>query len=127
MRPQLHIEIEGADPPLVLVNGATCTVRQWDRVVEALAAGWTVIRHDVRGIGRSAPGPAEEYRFEQYADDIIQICAEAGFDRFDLWGMAWGHGSRSSLRPDTPKRSTVLSCPIARSTPPIRKHNETAS
>ncbi len=90
MRPELHVEIDGAGPPLVLVNGATCTVRQWDRVVDELAAHWTVIRHDVRGMGRSKPGPADEYRFEQYADDIVQICADAGFERFDLWGMAWG-------------------------------------
>ncbi len=88
--PTLHIEVDGAGPPLVLVNGARCTVRQWDLVVDRLAVSRTVIRHDVRGTGRSAAGPPEECRFERYADDIVELCGELGFARFDLWGMAWG-------------------------------------
>lgn len=86
----LHIEVDGAGPALVLVNGAGCTVRQWDHIVEDLATTRTVVRHDVRGTGRSGAGPDDEYRFERYADDIIALCADRGITTFDLWGMAWG-------------------------------------
>jgi pimeloyl-ACP methyl ester carboxylesterase len=87
---ELHVEEDGSGVPLVLVNGAFCTTRQWDRVVPELAESFRVIRHDVRGTGRSGPGPDEGYRFEQYADDIVAVCDELGVARAALWGMAWG-------------------------------------
>lgn len=86
----LHVEVDGAGPDLLLVNGAYCTVRQWDRVVEALAARHRVIRFDVRGTGRSAAGPAGEYTFERYADDIAAVAGALGADSLSIWGMAWG-------------------------------------
>lgn len=90
----LHVEIDGtggADATtLLLVNGAFCTTRVWDNAIADLARSFRVIRHDVRGTGRSDPGPSEEYRFERYADDIAEL-----FDHFEIarglvWGMAWG-------------------------------------
>ncbi len=74
----------------MLVNGAFCTLRQWDHVVADLATGHQVIRHDVRGTGQSKPGPPADNRFERYADDIADLCAERGLATVDLWGMAWG-------------------------------------
>ena len=90
MTPDLNVAIDGAGPALVLVNGATCNLHQWDLVIDELAATHTVIRHDVRGTGHSPPGPTEACTFEHYADDIVELCAGLGFARFDLWGMAWG-------------------------------------
>ena len=87
---ELHVEEDGAGPPLMLVNGAFCTVRQWDRVVAELARSFRVIRHDVRGTGRSGAGPDDHNCFEQYADDIVAIEDQLGVDQSVLWGMAWG-------------------------------------
>lgn len=87
---ELHVEVDGAGPDLVLVNGAYCTVHQWDVVVDALASRHRVIRFDVRGTGRSGAGPAEGYTFERYADDIAAIAAQLGAATISLWGMAWG-------------------------------------
>lgn len=87
---RLHVEVSGSGPALVLVNGAGCTVRQWDAIVDKLNGRHTVIRHDVRGTGRSAPAPHSSYRFETFAEDIIAFTADLGFEQFDLWGMAWG-------------------------------------
>lgn len=88
--PALHVELDGTGPALALVNGAWCTVRQWDAVVGRLAEHFTVIRHDVRGTGCSEPGPSDANTFEQYAEDLVGLVAAHGFDRFHLWGMAWG-------------------------------------
>lgn len=74
----------------MLVNGAWCTLRQWDAIVDPLAERFTVIRHDVRGTGTSTPGPDDENTFEHFSDDIAGLVSEVGFDGFDLWGMAWG-------------------------------------
>ena len=87
---ELHVEVDGDGPALVLVNGAALTTRQWDGVIDRLAAGHTVVRLDVRGTGSSTPGPPEGYTFEQYACDIVEIADQLGLDDFDLWGMAWG-------------------------------------
>jgi 2-succinyl-6-hydroxy-2,4-cyclohexadiene-1-carboxylate synthase len=87
---RLHVEVSGSGPALMLVNGARCTVRQWDAIIDELNDRHTVIRHDVRGTGRSAPAPHDSYRFETYASDIIALASDLGFKRFDLWGMAWG-------------------------------------
>ncbi len=87
---ELHVEVDGQGPALVLVNGAALTTRQWDGVIDRLAAGHTVVRLDVRGTGSSTPGPADGYTFEQYASDIVAIADQLGVDQFDIWGMAWG-------------------------------------
>ncbi len=87
---ELHVEVDGSGPALVLVNGAFCTVRQWDEIVGRLAESFRVIRHDVRGTGRSGPGPADGYTFERYADDIVALLDDLGEPRSRLWGMAWG-------------------------------------
>jgi 3-oxoadipate enol-lactonase len=87
---ELRAEEDGTGPALMLVNGAFCTVRQWDRVVPGLAASRRVIRHDVRGTGQSSAGPESGYRFEQYADDIAALCDHLQVERAALWGMAWG-------------------------------------
>ena len=87
---ELHVEDDGDGPGLLLINGAFCTVRQWDRIVPDLAARFRVIRHDVRGTGKSGRGPLESYRFEQYADDIVAVCDRLDIEHAALWGMAWG-------------------------------------
>ena len=39
----LHVEEDGDGAPLVLVNGAFCCLRQWDRVVPSLAERFRVM------------------------------------------------------------------------------------
>ena len=87
---ELHVEVDGEGPALALFNGAMCTTRQWDGVIDRLAADRTVIRHDVRGTGASGPGPDTGYRFERYARDLLAVAEHFGIESFDLWGMAWG-------------------------------------
>lgn len=104
---ELHVEVDGEGPALVLVNGAALNVRQWDGVIERLAAEHTVVRHDVRGTGSSSPGPQAGYTFEQYASDIVAIAVQLGLDEFDLWGMAWGSRVAlvtAALHPDRVRR-----------------------
>ena len=86
----LHAKVEGSGPALALINGAWCNLHQWDATLERLARHFTVIRHDVRGTGRSPAGPREENTFEQYTTDLVGLVAERGFRRFSIWGMAWG-------------------------------------
>ena len=86
----LQVGDDGQGPVVVLVNGAFCTLRQWDHVVSELQGGFRFIRHDVRGSGRSTGGPNAGNCFERFADDIAQVCDELGVESASLWGMAWG-------------------------------------
>ena len=95
---RLHFECDGPDdaPPVLLWHGALCTLRMWDRVVEALADRNRLIRFDVRGVGESSP-PADpsRYSFEQYTRDADALLDHLGVDRVHVWSMAWG--SRAAL------------------------------
>ena len=102
----LHVEEDGAGPALFLVNGAFCTVRQWDRVVPALAKRFRVIRHDIRGSGRSGPGPDEGYTFARYVEDVLAIASALGIDQAMVWGMAWGARVALWCAADHPERFT---------------------
>lgn len=86
----LHVETDGAGPPVVLVNAAFCGVRSWDHVVPLLAEHLFVVRFDIRGTGASDSGPDDGYRFEQYASDLVAILDNFALDDAGLWGMAWG-------------------------------------
>lgn len=86
----LHAKVDGSGPALALINGAWCNLHQWDAVIDRLAEHFTVLRHDVRGTGRSPAGPADENTFEQYTGDLVGLLTAHGFERFSLWGMAWG-------------------------------------
>lgn len=104
---ELHVEVDGSGPALLLVNGARCNVAQWEPVMGELVARFTVIRHDVRGTGRSAPGPVATNTFERYAEDLLGVARAEGFQEFSLWGMAWGARVAlvaAALHPDAVER-----------------------
>jgi 3-oxoadipate enol-lactonase len=94
----LHVAVDG-DPrgaPLLLWNGAGCTLRMWDLVVPKLADRHRLIRFDVRGTGESTPAAdAARYTFEQYADDANRVLDHLGIERTHVWSIAWG--SRAAL------------------------------
>jgi len=86
----LRVEEDGRGRAVVLVNGAFCTLRQWDHVVAALRDDLRLIRHDIRGSGESRNGADAGNCFEQYADDLVAVLDALGVDDAMLWGMAWG-------------------------------------
>ncbi len=87
---ELHVEVGGTGPNLVLLSGAGHNVRQWDPVIDRLGANFRTIRIDVRGIGESSAGPPEDNTFERYALDVIAVCEHLDIDDSLLWGTAWG-------------------------------------
>ncbi len=83
-----------ADPPLLLVMGATASMLGWpDELCAQLAArGVFVIRFDHRDTGGSttaAPGEAT-YAVEDMAGDVIAILDAYGLGRAHLAGMSLG-------------------------------------
>jgi 3-oxoadipate enol-lactonase len=74
-------EDSGEGPPVVLVHGYGGDLRLWDAQVPALVdAGFRVIRHDVRGHGRSMISP-DGYTYENYSADLRDLLDRLNVER----------------------------------------------
>ncbi|MFD6533086.1 alpha/beta fold hydrolase [Streptomyces sp. NPDC060184] len=70
----LHYEVRGRGPLLLLVPGGTGGAASFDGIADELAAEYTVVAHDPRGIGRSTlDDPAAEQRVAEHADDALRL------------------------------------------------------
>ena len=68
---RLRVLAEGEGPPILLVHSAIVDMRSWDAMVPPLvAAGYRVIRYDVRGYGSST---AEDVDFSNRADVLAVL------------------------------------------------------
>lgn len=48
---ELHVEVNGSGPAVVMVHAGIADLRMWDDQVAALADRYTVVRYDLRGFG----------------------------------------------------------------------------
>lgn len=68
---RLRVVAEGEGPPILLVHSAIVDMRSWDEMVAPLvAAGYRVIRYDIRGYGSST---AEDVDFSNRADVLAVL------------------------------------------------------
>jgi len=86
---RLAYEIDGAGPPVVLVHGLTLDLRMWDDQFDALvAAGYRVVRYDLRGFGRSSdPREGEPYT---HAADLRGLMTELSLSKAAIVGLSLG-------------------------------------
>ena len=75
---ELHYEIEGSGPPLVLVHGSWDTHAVWGQAAERLAERFRVISYDRRSHGQSERPPGPRNRREDEADLAAMITEVAG-------------------------------------------------
>lgn len=89
-------------PPVVLIHGHSLDLRQWDEQVPALtAAGFRVIRYDVRGHGRST-APPTGYTWENYAADLRELLDRVNVRAAHLVGLSMGGGIALQFAVDLP-------------------------
>lgn len=106
----LHTAIGGSGPPLVLLHGFPQTHLMWRHVAPELARIHTVICPDLRGYGKSSK-PHDGYAKRTMAQDIVDLAAALGHDRFVLAGHDRGAhvAFRAGLdHPDRITRLTIL-------------------
>lgn len=82
---RLHYVTAGTGDPLVLLHGCPQTCYAWRKVIPPLAARYTVIAPDLRGLG-SSTRPVAGYDKRTVAEDIRQLVRSLGFDRVSLVG-----------------------------------------
>jgi pimeloyl-ACP methyl ester carboxylesterase len=88
------LDAPGGDPPVLFLNGAFATVRNWNRVIERLGGRYRSVQFDARARGRS--GPSADYSVAAAVDDVGRVIAATGIDRPTLVG--WSHGATLAVR-----------------------------
>jgi pimeloyl-ACP methyl ester carboxylesterase len=78
-------------PPILCLHGLTRNARDFEDVAARLAGRWRLICPDMRGRGESdyARDPMT-YNPAQYLDDLEQLLAQLGLDRFAVIGTSLG-------------------------------------
>lgn len=86
---QLNFVKEGKGPTIVLAHALGCDLTMWDEVTQQLAKGFTVLRYDHRGHGRSpmAPGGCT---IEDLADEAARLIAREARGEVHFVGLSMG-------------------------------------
>lgn len=80
---RIHYVIGGKGEAVVLLHGFPQTWYEWHKVMPALAAKYTVIAPDLRGLGESSR-PAPNYEAQSVGEDIHQLVQKLGFKQINL-------------------------------------------
>jgi hypothetical protein len=83
---RLHYVIAGSGEPVVLLHGWPQTWFEWRRIIPALAAKYTVVAPDLRGLGDSSKPPSG-YDKRTVAGDIYKLVRKLGLERTNLVGL----------------------------------------
>ena len=110
---EVHLEIGGSGPPLLLLHGYPETHACWHRVAPLLAADFTVVCPDLRGYGDSRFTGTETpdhaaFSKRAMARDQVATMAKLGFARFAVAGHDRGGRVAYRLALDHPDRVTRL-------------------
>lgn len=89
---RINYELHGErGEPLVLVHGYTGDLTDWRRQLPEFVPTHRVLIMDHRGHGQSeAPTDRASYNMLQMADDVDELIAQVGFERYHLLGHSMG-------------------------------------
>lgn len=82
--------IGGAGPPLVLCHGFLGSAENFETWFDELSRIRTLVVPDLPGCGASGAVPAARHTASGLAAAVDTVCADAGFDRFDIGGLCLG-------------------------------------
>lgn len=107
---ELHYEITGDGPPLMLVAGLSGLGAFWAQQVPALSQHFKVIQHDHRGTGGSTRSLIR-YSVDQMAADALKLMDALKIDKAHFCGHSTGGAISQTVATDFPDRmhSMVLS------------------
>ncbi|NMM92000.1 alpha/beta hydrolase [Rhodococcus sp. SRB_17] len=101
-------------PPVVLIHGMGGDSGTWDRFARALRSrDRRVVSADLRGHGRS--DRASSYLFEEFAEDVMDVCDHLEFDQVDVVGHSLGGHAASLIaqkRPAGVRKLVIEEAPI---------------
>ena len=108
---RLYYEVAGSGDPMVLIqsNGGDC--RLWDDQFDVFAGGFTVVRYDHRGFGKSSL-PIQGEGYSHYGD-LKALLEYLGLPRAHILGLCSGAAHAINFAIANPKmsRTVVLASP----------------
>ncbi len=109
---ELHFRTGGDGPPLLLLHGYPQTHAAWHAVAPILPGRFTLVIPDLRGYGESKGPPPDSAHFNYskraMAQDMVELMAALGHDRFLLAGHDRGGRVGYRLALDHPERVAAL-------------------
>ena len=118
--------------PVLLWNGASCTLRMWDFVVEELKTDYRFIRFDVRGTGSSIYQDPDlsSFSLDRYSEDANCVLTQLQIQEVVVWSMAWG--SRAAIaycskNADRVKNAVFNDASIAKADPAAQREGARAA
>ena len=98
----------GSGTAVVLVHGFTLDRRMWDdQAPPLLAAGYRVLRYDLRGHGES-DAPPTGYSYSDHAEDLMRLCDLLGVASAHVVGLSLGGGVAATFAQQHPQRVRSL-------------------
>jgi pimeloyl-ACP methyl ester carboxylesterase len=112
---ELHYELSGQGPPILLIQGVGCIGETWRPQVRDLESDHQVLIFDNRGIGRSQPCPGT-ISIEAMAADALALMERVGWSSAHVAGHSMGGLIAQQLALDAPQRvrSLCLQCTFSR-------------
>jgi haloacetate dehalogenase len=111
-RGSVFARIGGEGPPVLLLHGYPQTHVMWHAVVGRLTARHTVVVVDLPGYGQSfRPDTSDDHSAHSkraIGDDLLQVMAELGFDRFAVAGHDRGGRIAYRMGLDHPDAVTAV-------------------
>lgn len=107
MTTQLHYEVTGDGPTLVLAGSVGSSLDMWEPQLPRLADRFRVVRVDHRGHGRS-PVPAGPYAIADLAMDVLALLDRLGERTVSLCGLSLGGMVGMWLAAHVPERISAL-------------------
>ena len=105
---RLHYEVRGSGP-LLLIVGAPMAAAYFAPLADAMAADFTVVTTDPRGISRSVlDDPQQDSTPQLRAGDLVAILDELGADTADVFGSSGGAVTGLALVEARPERVRTL-------------------
>jgi len=86
---QLHYEVTGDGPPLLLIHGLGSSCRDWEKQVDSFAKEYQVITLDLRGHGQSSK-PSGPYSIRMFANDTAALIRVLGVAPLHVVGISMG-------------------------------------
>ena len=81
---------EGDVPVLVLLHGSNADIHTWQPWVNRLKNSYRIIRFDQIGHGLTGPAADNNYALDAFVEDINDVTAKLGVERFVLAGNSMG-------------------------------------
>ena len=116
---ELHYEIIGDGPPLVLIAGLASDAQSWGPVAPTLAQRFTLIMPDNRGCGQTKT-QAPAFSIETMADDVMALLDALSIDAANVLGHSMGGAVAQTFAARRPERVRRLVLAASAAAAPAR-------